>query len=93
MKVFDPPIEQRETEELIEIANGTTEYWQQDAIELARAELIKRNISREEQDQVIHRWEEYDHKNEIEYQRQLESNAFERYSVKKMLQSSSRLLS
>jgi hypothetical protein len=85
MTVFDPPIEKRETEELIEIGNGTTDYWAQEAIDKAKAELIKRNISREEQDKVLNRWAEEERKRELGYQQQLILNESESYSKIRMI--------
>ncbi len=46
---FTPPISDRETEELILIANNTTNAWQEDAIRQAKEELKKRDISNDEQ--------------------------------------------
>ena len=43
MKEYKPPIASRDTEELISIANGTTDEWQQDAINQAIEELKKRD--------------------------------------------------
>lgn len=45
MKVFNPPIEKRTNEELIAIANSTTNDWQKEAVEQAKAEIVKRNPS------------------------------------------------
>ena len=41
---YDPPIETRTTEQLIEIV-ATKETWKPDVVELAKAELKKRGIS------------------------------------------------
>lgn len=54
---FDPPIASRDTDELIGIANGTTEHWQQEAIDQAKLELVKRNVSRKYQDKKLKQWE------------------------------------
>lgn len=57
MTDFKPPMSDRETEELIEIANCTDEdIWQREATLQAKKELIKRNISQEQQNEVIKRW-------------------------------------
>ena len=41
MPEYYPKISERQTDELIEIANSTNEFWQQDAIDQAKIELIK----------------------------------------------------
>ena len=57
MTQFTPPISDRETEELIEIANCTDEnIWQREATVQAKKELIKRNISQEQQNKTIENW-------------------------------------
>ena len=61
MTTYKPPIAERETNELIEIANSDTTVWQKDAIDQAIAELHKRGVSREDQDEVVEKW-----RNEIE---------------------------
>ncbi len=50
MAEYRPKISERLTDELIEIANTSTEVWQQDAIDQAKIELVKRNISEKQQD-------------------------------------------
>ena len=50
MAEYRPKISERLTDELIEIANASTEVWQQDAIDQAKIELVKRNISEKQQD-------------------------------------------
>jgi len=57
MTEFKPPISERETETLIAIANCNDEnIWQREATLQAKKELFKRNISQEEQNEVIERW-------------------------------------
>lgn len=53
MDEFNPKISERTTEELIEIANSSKEVWVQDAIRQAKNELIKRNISKKQQDEFF----------------------------------------
>jgi len=61
---FYPPFEERETDELIVLANSEDDYWAPEAVELAKNELIRRNVSPEEQLEKIKKWtEEF---NEIE---------------------------
>jgi hypothetical protein len=50
---FTPPINDRETDELIFIANDEEGNWHKEAINLAKAELFKRNISVEVQKEKI----------------------------------------
>jgi aspartokinase len=54
---FDPPIHTRTTNELIAIANYT-EDWNEEAIEQAKAELVKRGITKEEQEKKVNEWNE-----------------------------------
>ncbi|WP_194766311.1 hypothetical protein [Tamlana sp. I1] len=57
MSEYNPPISERETLELIEIANCNDEnIWQREATLQAKNELVKRDISQEEQNQVIEKW-------------------------------------
>src|SRR5690606_33388384 len=86
MTEFKHPMTDRETEELIEIANCTDEdIWQREATLQAKKELIKRNISQEQQNEVIERWnkeaEEY-LKKEAE---RLEKNKTESYEKWEMV--------
>jgi len=80
MTEFKPPISDRETEELIEIANCTDEnIWQREATRQAKKELNRRNISQEQQNEVIERWnKEIDEYLKIEAER-LEKNKTESY--------------
>jgi len=81
MTFFNPPISERPTEELILIANGTTEDWQQEGIDQAKSELQKRNISREYQNKVFEKWEQKNKRRERAYQQKLERNKEEGYSL------------
>ncbi|WBL23809.1 hypothetical protein [Zunongwangia sp. HRR-M8] len=86
MTEFKPPMSDRETEELIEIANCSDEdIWQREATLQAKKELIKRNISQEQQNEVIEKWnkeaEEY-LKKEAE---RLERNKTESYGKCQMV--------
>ena len=78
---FTPPISDRETEELILIANNTTNAWQEDAIRQAKEELKKRNISKNEQNNVLQQSETYQKKLEEETLH----NTYLSYSTGKML--------
>ena len=86
MTQFKPPISDRETEELIEIANCTNDnIWQREATLQAKKELVKRNISQEQQNEVIESWnkeiEEYLKKEE----ERLEKNKTESYTTWEMI--------
>jgi hypothetical protein len=53
MTEFKPTISERETKELIQIAHSSTEHWQQEVISQAKKELIKRNVTEREQNEII----------------------------------------
>lgn len=82
---FIPPIEDKDTDELIAMAHSSTEHWQEEAIKQAKEELIRRNISEEYQNKVISEWEEEARKFQEEWQKQLEENATKRYSTLQQL--------
>jgi arsenate reductase-like glutaredoxin family protein len=82
MTKFIPPISKRETEELIEIANCVDEdIWQREATIQAKKELIKRNISQDEQNKVIRKWEKEVEKYFKEEGERLEKNKTESYAT------------
>lgn len=81
MTEFKPPISERGTEDLIAIAYSTTEMWQQTAIDQAHDELRKRAIPKEFIQKVLDEWEEEERQVEIAYQKQLEANALEGYTI------------
>ncbi len=85
MTEFNPPIETRETLELIAIANGTRNEWQQEAIDQAKDELRNRGISDEYQKKVVDKWIEERKQFEIAYQKQLELNKTESYLTWEMI--------
>lgn len=82
---FNPPISERETEELIEIAHSTTEEWQYEAIKQAKKELDRRGITTEEQNRTIQKWKEKA-KKFLKYEsKRLEKNKTESYQVWEMI--------
>lgn len=86
MTEFHPPMSERETDELIEIANCTDEtIWVKEASENAKKELVRRNISQAEQDKVIEKWnlefKEYIEKEAI----RLKNNETESYKIWEMV--------
>ena len=85
MTEFNPPIETRETFELIAIANGTLDEWQQDAIDKAKDELRNRRISEEYQKLVLDNWIKEKKELEIAYQKQLQRNKTESYATLDMI--------
>lgn len=86
MTQFWPPISDRETAELIEIANCTDEnIWRREATLQAKKELIKRNISQAQQDEIIEAWyEELEEYFKKEAQR-LKNNKTESYTILEMI--------
>ena len=85
MTEYNPPISSRDTEELIAIANGTTDNWQQDAINQAINELKKRNITIKYQNKILDQRKKETEKLYLAYQKQLEQNEKEGYSIGKMI--------
>ncbi len=85
MTEFNPPISERETEELIGIANSSTENWQQEAITQAKNELVKRNITQKEQNEVIEKWDKELEEYFINESEILENNKTESYSNWEMI--------
>ena len=81
MSTFDPPMSERDTEDLVAIAHGTTENWQREAIDQAREELIKRGITDEHQQRILARWEKQEKRVEQEYAKWLSDNATESYAL------------
>ena len=75
---FNPPINTRSNEELVFIAHGTTNNWQQEAIDQAKAELIKRSISDEEQHQIVEKDAE---ENERLWQEELDRRKTEDFGI------------
>ncbi len=84
MTKFNPPIPERETDELIQIAYSSSEQWQQEAINQAKQELIKRNVTQEQQNEIVEKWnKETDEYFEKESER-LANNKTESYEVWEM---------
>jgi hypothetical protein len=81
---FIPPISNRDTEELIAIAYGTTDDWQQTAIDQAKEELKKRKVTKEEQNRILDNWKKDAEIFELAHQKQLEQNKTEGYTLGKM---------
>jgi hypothetical protein len=86
MTKYFPPIRDRLTEELIEIANCKDEnIWQKEATNQAQKELIRRNVSQEQQQIIISKKNALlDKKHKAELER-LEKNKTESYTVFEMI--------
>jgi len=89
MTEFKPPISERDTEDLIEIAHSTTDDWSQEAITQAKKELRIRKISDLEQSKVIEKWrteyKEYLLELKKEENIRLKSNETESYKIHQMI--------
>ena len=85
MTTYNPPISERDTEELIAIANSSTDLWQQDAIDQARNELRKRKISLADEKKILDKWEQEERQAEIEYEQKRELNKTESYTIFEMI--------
>ena len=85
MSEYRPKIAERQTDELIEIANSSTEVWQQDAINQAKSELIKRNIAEKQQDayfeQKVREIDDYYENEELKRK----ANETEKYNIFEMI--------
>ncbi len=75
---FNPPIENRETDELIVISKSSTDEYQARAIELAKMELGKRKIS---QTEIDNRYNELFAEHEKVVEQTMTEIAAEDYSV------------
>ena len=85
MSEFHPKIAERETDELIEIANSTNKVWKQDAINQANAELTKRGITEVQQNRFFEKKSEEidDYFKNREIKRK--ANEVEKYNILEML--------
>ena len=85
MSEFHPKISERETDELIEIANSSNNVWKQDAINQAKVELAKRKITEEQQNHFFEKKSEeidgYYKNREIKRK----ANEIEKYNLFEML--------
>lgn len=84
-KIYDPPIESRDTDELIGIANSNDIYWQQEAREQAREELIRRNVPEEYEEKLLEKLTQEMIEWERVQNRKREANAVEKYTRKEAL--------
>lgn len=86
MTEFHPPMSERETEELIEIAHCDDEnIWVKEATLEAKKELQRRNVSPEEQEEVLKRWEKETEELVKQAIEQLKRNETEGYEIWEMV--------
>ena len=85
MSEYYPKISERQTDELIEIANSSTEVWQQEVINQAKFQLIKSNITEKQQDDFFEKKAEEvnDYFKNVELKRK--ANEFEKYNIFEMI--------
>jgi len=82
---FIPPFSERTVEELVIISNSSTEHWQQEAINLAKKELIKRGVSKVEEEKIISGFKKEDEEYIRNLEIWLENNKTESYKVWEMI--------
>jgi len=85
MSDFIPPFSKRTVEELVMISNSNTEHWQQEAINKAKSELIKRKVSINEQEELLSRIDKETQQYNQELEAWLENNKTESYKVWEMI--------
>ncbi len=81
MQEFSPPINERETEDLIYIYLSPKGDWQDEIVKQTIEELYKRGIT----DEQLEIYEKQVEEEQKEYQKELEKNASETYSIWKMI--------
>jgi|WetSurMetagenome_2_1015567.scaffolds.fasta_scaffold577132_1 hypothetical protein len=81
---FIPPVKERDTEELVEIANCKNDDWQEELKNQASVELENRGVTREMQDEILARWAKDWAKLQAEIDKERAQNALESYSFIKM---------
>ena len=85
MAEYYPKISERQTDEIIEIANSSTEIWQQEIINQAKVELIKRNITEKQQDDFFERKTEDVNDYFKNAELKINANEFEKYNIFEMI--------
>lgn len=78
MTQYNPPIETRETDELIIISKSSTDEWQQTAIDIAKSELSKRGFN---QTKIDLRYSELEKRFKIQIEYELEQASKEDFNV------------
>jgi hypothetical protein len=82
---FNPPIEERSTEQLIEIAYLHPEDWQEEAVILAKNVLVQRNVSQEYIQQLIAECIAHEQHQQNIYHHKRQKNAKQSYSKFQLL--------
>lgn len=89
MEKYNPPISERNTEELLEIIYSGSDVWQLDAINQAKTEIKKRDVSESDQLRVFEAWEHDDEEYLILFRKQeairLKNNEKKSYKPYQML--------
>ena len=81
MYKIEPPLEERELDEVVAIAHSTSDKWQPEVIELAKQELKRRDISLEEQEKIINQW----HKNIEDWENTNSTEGYSKWEMIKIL--------
>lgn len=81
MYKLEPPLEERELDEVVAIAHSTPDEWQQEVIELAKQELQRRNVSLEEQENIINQW----YKNIEDWENENSTESYSKWEMIKIL--------
>lgn len=82
---YNPPIKERETEVLVYIAHCLYDNWYEDAVEQAKEELCKRNISIKAQNKIIEKLKKEHDEYEKEMQEMLQINESKKYSLLQLI--------
>ena len=85
MTEFTPPISERKTEELIEIVYLGKDHWNEEAISQSIKELDRRNISKNEQEKLISKWNKQTDEYLAEENKRLQKNKTESYEIWEMI--------
>lgn len=78
MTHYNPPIETRDTDDLIIISKSSTDEWQQAAIDIAKDELIKRGLT---QTKIDSRYSELENEFNEQIETELKIASEEDYSI------------
>lgn len=85
MQEFSPPINERETEDLIYIYLSPKDDWQDEIVKQTIEELYRRGITDEQLKTISINYKNQVEEEQKEHQKELEKNATESYSIWKML--------
>lgn len=85
MNKYIPPIEERETVELMEIYLSPPGDWQDEIVRLATEELYRRGLTSDELKGMSMNYRKEQEEAHRKYQLQLEENATESYSILEMV--------